>query len=624
MSLSYPSRLVRASFLSRATALLLATVLLSSIAQGQRGLTDVWLNPSDPDRWRIPADDEAVEGTQNFWFVTHHDVRRGNYMIGGKAENMTVPDADTISFVPNSVWGDYIWTITYLSGTKIATGYTSSNISGSRIGWNDFAALAGQSGIALNLKGTIMDTEPGGAFTATIELDTGDSTEITARFAPTVVSEKTPLPDQRSVLYGPDWRQTYDLYLPETPYSDPMPLVVYIHGGGWGAFDKQNGQGTAKTYTAKGFAVASINYRYISDGETDPPVGSPMFESARAIQQLRYFAPSLGIDPERVAYIGGSAGGCTSVWLALHDDLAEPDSDDPIARQSTRPYCVHAQQPQTSLDPLQMREWIPSITYGSHAYYHRSERPSDDAEAFDFMLANRDSILDEIAIFNPYAHASAYDPPHYLDFTGQTSEIPALSSSQATHHPMFGVKLKERFDALGVESYRRASDDTEYSYSGNFMFDKLTTDFNPDLDGDGLNDYWERVQYGDAGYYNASDDPNGDGQPVLLDYALDLSPTRKASEQNLPAARLAEIDGEPCAIFRYRRNRFSAQDVLKIFYSTDLKNWPEVDLDALGAEEVVVSTNADGDGSAEWRELRIPLSALPGDRFFFRAEASIE
>ena len=68
----------------------------------------------------------------------------------------------------------------------------------------------------------------------------------------------------------------------------------------------------------------------------DPPVKGCLFDAARAIETLRSKAKEWDIDPTRIASTGGSAGACTSLWIAMHDDLAEPSSDDPIDRESTR------------------------------------------------------------------------------------------------------------------------------------------------------------------------------------------------------------------------------------------------------------------------------------------------
>lgn len=70
----------------------------------------------------------------------------------------------------------------------------------------------------------------------------------------------------------------------------------------------------------------------------------------------------------RVAVSGSSAGACSALWLNFHDDLADPDADDPVKRQSTKPYCTATDGAQTSLDPKQVQEWIPNTAYGMGAF----------------------------------------------------------------------------------------------------------------------------------------------------------------------------------------------------------------------------------------------------------------
>ena len=54
-----------------------------------------------------------------------------------------------------------------------------------------------------------------------------------------------------------------------------------------------------------------------------PPVMAPMHDAARAVQFIRSKTAEWRIDPEQLAVAGRSAGGCTSLWLDFHDDLAE-------------------------------------------------------------------------------------------------------------------------------------------------------------------------------------------------------------------------------------------------------------------------------------------------------------
>src|ERR1700726_736538 len=88
----------------------------------------------------------------------------------------------------------------------------------------------------------------------------------------------------------------------------------------------------------------------------------------------------------------GRPGGCSSLWLAFHDDMADPKSDDPIARESTRLYCAAVNGAQTSLDPKELREWLPNYTYGAHAF---------GLKDFQTLHDQREKVLSWIKEYSP-------------------------------------------------------------------------------------------------------------------------------------------------------------------------------------------------------------------------------
>src|SRR5262249_1001720 len=141
-----------------------------------------------------------------------------------------------------------------------------------------------------------------------------------------------------NVPYGKHARQVLDFY--QARSDRPTPLVFYIHGGGWRNGDKKI---NPKAFLATGISVAEINYRFVEQGEENkvvPPVKAPLEDAARALQFVRSKAAEWNIDKKRIGATGGSAGGCSSLWLAFHEDMADPGSTDPIARESTRLYCA--------------------------------------------------------------------------------------------------------------------------------------------------------------------------------------------------------------------------------------------------------------------------------------------
>jgi acetyl esterase/lipase len=113
-------------------------------------------------------------------------------------------------------------------------------------------------------------------------------------------------------------RQRLDLYLPKEPTAEKLPLVVFIHGGGWQNGDKAGGAGRVMPFVRSGeFAGASIGYRLSGDA-TWP---AQIHDCKAAIRWLRAHADSYGIDPERIGVMGSSAGGHLVAMLGTSGDV---------------------------------------------------------------------------------------------------------------------------------------------------------------------------------------------------------------------------------------------------------------------------------------------------------------
>jgi acetyl esterase/lipase len=261
-----------------------------------------------------------------------------------------------------------------------------------------------------------------------------------------------PKPTAADVAYGTHPKQVLDFWKAES--SRPTPLLFFIHGGGWMAGDKSR-VGVAPFLKA-GISVVSIEYRFVSDAReagVKPPVSWPLHDAARALQFVRSKAGAWNIDKQRIGASGGSAGACSSLWLAFHPDMADPKSADPVARESTRLFCAAVNGAQTSLDPKQMREWMPNSGYGGHAFgfFGIPADPKKGVKAmsgFQQFYEGRDKILPWIKEYSPYELVTSDDPPIYLYYGAP----PAMGQVQKdpTHSANFGVKLQEKCRSLGV------------------------------------------------------------------------------------------------------------------------------------------------------------------------------
>ena len=254
------------------------------------------------------------------------------------------------------------------------------------------------------------------------------------------------------VSYGAHFRQTLDVW--QARAEKPAPLVIYFHGGGWAAQDKTDIHQhlDVRAFLDAGISVASVNYRLLQDAnaaQVTPPVQWPLGDAARAVQFLREKAAEWRFDKTRIAATGVSAGGATTLWLALHDDMADSASADPIARESTRLFCAAGKAPVVTLDPAQVREWIPNAIFGAHAFgFAELTR----AESFAPFLATRDSLLPQIERYSPIAHASADDPSIFVEFPNQ-DKPPVRSEAQTdpSHSAVSGLMLEEKLRAVGVK-----------------------------------------------------------------------------------------------------------------------------------------------------------------------------
>ncbi len=267
---------------------------------------------------------------------------------------------------------------------------------------------------------------------------TADEAQAHRRQAQPNQPQPRPNPTHADVAYGDHPKLRFDLWLPES--AEPTPLLLFIHGGGFSGGDKQGIDLSMLTRCLPdGIAYASLNYR-LTPEVTSP---QPFLDCARALQTIRHRAKEWNLDPTRVVSTGGSAGAGISLWLAFHDDLADPQAADPIARQSTRLLAVATSNGQCSYDPFWCESiGLPRLT--QHGFFHpfyglqRGQENSDEARA-------------KYAEAAPITYLTKDDPPVLMRYGRAPVEITAETDlGTIVHHPRFGLALQERMQALGL------------------------------------------------------------------------------------------------------------------------------------------------------------------------------
>lgn len=260
--------------------------------------------------------------------------------------------------------------------------------------------------------------------------------------ASTPAANVAPVPTLADVRYGPHARNVLDFW--RAASARPAPVVVYIHGGGFVSGDKSGVRRDkiVQECLDAGVSFAAINYRFLAP---TVPMQDILRDCARAIQFIRAQAAAWNIDKPRVAAYGSSAGAGTSLWLAFHDDLAEPQHADPVRRESTRLACAGSISGQFSYD---FPKWIE--VFGAETverFGGRYRLPEN------YGFKTQDELLSPAgqkvrADVDMLGLISKDDPPVFLSVS--LPDLALENVNQFLHHPKHTQLLYDRCRAIGV------------------------------------------------------------------------------------------------------------------------------------------------------------------------------
>lgn len=234
-----------------------------------------------------------------------------------------------------------------------------------------------------------------------------------------VVSPYASMPEgileQKDIEYGNvDGRAlVLDLYRP-ADVAAPAPGLIFIHGGGWRSGNKKDYQYHCVEMAKRGYVTATIGYRL--SGEA--PFPAAVQDAQCAVRWLRANAGVYGVDPTRIAVLGGSAGGHLSLLVAYAED---------DAFSKTGGYDATNGDVQAVVNLYGVTDCTTEIA--------RSAR-----EVTSFLQRSYDEAPEVFERCSPLTHLDAGDPPT-LTFHGTIDDVVPVSQADA---------LAARLDELGI------------------------------------------------------------------------------------------------------------------------------------------------------------------------------
>ena len=254
------------------------------------------------------------------------------------------------------------------------------------------------------------------------------------------------------LTYGmpPGYRELgIDVYVP-SERSGPVPCVIWIHGGAWltghrGYFpDLWPHDIVLSTLIERGYAVATIDYRHAREASFP----AQLHDAKAAVRYLRHFADEFGIDENRIAAWGESAGGHLAALLGLVD--GRPDLEGTIG------------VPGADSGVAAVVDWygvsdVTTMPKLGEAFAQDGADPgAPTEEPIDIALSG---VVDRIAAefdFSPVNHASIVAPP-FLIAHGEDDGLVPFSQ---------GEQLRDRLLAVGAPVIFRAVPGADHVWIG--------------------------------------------------------------------------------------------------------------------------------------------------------------
>ena len=189
--------------------------------------------------------------------------------------------------------------------------------------------------------------------------------------------------------------------------KNPVPLIVWVHGGGWEAGDKAEAEEMAPMILEKGYALASVNYR-LSDEAHFP---AQIMDCKAAIRWLRAHAGDYNIDPESIGVWGSSAGGHLVSLLGTTSEVEEWDA--------------HGEYREVSSEVQAVCDWFgptDMFSWGTDSDWTEEDLDSPEFPPAKLIGGPVNRNREKAEALNPIMYVSGNEPP-FLIMHGKNDRV---------------------------------------------------------------------------------------------------------------------------------------------------------------------------------------------------------
>lgn len=225
-------------------------------------------------------------------------------------------------------------------------------------------------------------------------------------------------------------RQVLDIHAPAS--ARRLPVVVWIHGGGWQAGDKSEVQAKPKLFTDRGFVFVSTNYRLLPHVEMDVLIR----DVAKAVGWVRRNIADRGGDPNRLFIMGHSAGAQLAALLCTDERYLKAEE----VPFSAIAGCVPVDGDTYDLPPIIATAEMRAMLYGQPlpTFGHRQKFGNDPRKHLDFSAVTHVAAgkgIPPFLILHVAGHPDTTAQAQRLGGVLQAAGVPAkvFAARETTH-----------------------------------------------------------------------------------------------------------------------------------------------------------------------------------------------